>query len=190
MQRIDPKRVEAMVAASLEPAEAEPAGRNVPFDNDAPLLAEPLAETIAFDEFARVDLRVARVISAEDVPGAKKLLKLTLGPGRPEPPHRLGRHQGGLQARGTGRPAGDLRRQSGPAENKFGLSEGMIVAAGGGGEIYLWPPTPAPNRDTGSTDLTAEDAEDAEEGTGDKQGVGKGKGGVELGDQPDQRTNC
>ncbi len=71
MQRIDPKRVEAMVAASLEPAEAEPAAEPVPFDNDAPLLAEPLSETIAFDEFARVDLRVARVIAAEDVPGRK-----------------------------------------------------------------------------------------------------------------------
>ena len=50
-------------------------------DSDAPLRAEPLAEQITFDEFAKVDLRVARVVAAEDVPGAKKLLKLTLSLG-------------------------------------------------------------------------------------------------------------
>ena len=81
MQRVDPKRVEAMLAASAEPAEAEPPAETVPFDSDAPLLAEPLAETISFDEFAKVDLRVARVIAAEDVAGAQKLLKLTLSLG-------------------------------------------------------------------------------------------------------------
>ena len=71
MQRVDPKRVEAMVAASAEPDQPEAAAESVPFDNDAPLLAEPLAETISFDEFAKVDLRVVRVIAAEDVPGRK-----------------------------------------------------------------------------------------------------------------------
>ena len=71
MQRVDPKRVEAMVAASAEPAESAPAAETVPYDSDAPLLAEPLAETISFDEFAKVDLRVARVVAAEDVPAAK-----------------------------------------------------------------------------------------------------------------------
>ena len=71
MQRVDPKKVEAMVAASAEPAEAESTADTVPFDSDGPLLAEPIAETISFDEFAKVDLRVARIISAEDVPGRR-----------------------------------------------------------------------------------------------------------------------
>ena len=71
MQRVDPKRVEAMLAASAEPTEAQPTAGTVPFDTDAPLLAEPVAATIGFDQFAQVDLRVARVITAEDVPGRK-----------------------------------------------------------------------------------------------------------------------
>ena len=52
MQRVDPKRVEAMLTASAEPEPTETAAESVPFDNDAPLLAEPLAETVCFDEFA------------------------------------------------------------------------------------------------------------------------------------------
>ena len=71
MQRVDPKRVEAMVAASTEPAEAETPADTLPLDSDAPLVAEPLAETISFDEFAKVDLRVVRVMAAEDVPARK-----------------------------------------------------------------------------------------------------------------------
>ena len=51
-------------------------------DSDAALLAEPLlTDLISIDEFAKVDLRVARVLTAEEVPGAKKLLKLTLSLG-------------------------------------------------------------------------------------------------------------
>ncbi len=142
MQRIDPKRVEAMVAASAEPAEAEPPAESVPFDNDAALLAEPLAETIAFDEFARVDLRVARVIAAEDVPGAQKLLKLTLGLGGQN--HRT--VLAGIK--GTYKPEDLVGRlvicaaNLAPRKMKFGLSEGMIVAAGGGGEVFLLAPDP------------------------------------------------
>jgi len=51
----------------------------------APLRAEPLAEQINFDEFAKVDLRVARVLAAEPVKGANKLLQLTIEVGEAEP---------------------------------------------------------------------------------------------------------
>ena len=71
MQRVDPKRIEAMVAASAEPAEGPASGETSPFDSDEALVAEPIAETIGFDQFAQVDLRVARVLTAEDVPGRR-----------------------------------------------------------------------------------------------------------------------
>ena len=141
MQRVDPKRVEAMQAASAEPAEEEATAETVPFDNDAPLLAEPLAETIGFDVFAKVDLRVARVVAAEDVAGAQKLLKLTLSLG--------GEHRRTVFAgiKGVYKPEDLVGRllicaaNLAPRKMKFGLSEGMIVAAGGGGgEIYLLAP--------------------------------------------------
>ena len=143
MQRVDPKRVEAMLAASAEPAEAEITAETVAFDTDAALLAEPIAETISFDQFAQVDLRVARVIAAEDVPGAQKLLKLTLGLGGDN--HRM--VLAGIK--GVYKPEELVGRlvicaaNLAPRKMKFGISEGMIVAAGGGGgEIYLLAPDP------------------------------------------------
>lgn len=141
IKRVDPKRVEAMQTASAEPADAESTADTLPFDTDAALLAEPIAETISFDEFAKVDLRVARVISAEDVPGAQKLLKLTLGLGGDN------RRTVFAGIKGVYKPEDLVGRlvlcaaNLAPRKMKFGLSEGMIVAAGGGGgEIYLLAP--------------------------------------------------
>jgi len=134
MQRVDPKRIEAMVAASAEPSENDAkTAETPPLDSDAPLLAEPIAETIGFDQFALVDLRVARVLEAEDVPGAQKLLKLTLSLGGEN--HRT--VFAGIK--GAYKPEELIGRlvicaaNLAPRKMKFGLSEGMIVAAGGGG---------------------------------------------------------
>jgi len=148
MQRIDRKRVETMVTASTETTEETPAAQieaaeqsATITDSDAPLQTEPLAEVIGFNEFAKVDLRVARVIEAEDVAGAQKLLKLTLSLG--------GDHRRTVFAgiKGVYKPEDLLDRlvicaaNLAPRQMKFGLSEGMIVAAGGKeGEIYLLSP--------------------------------------------------
>jgi methionyl-tRNA synthetase len=143
MQRIDPQKVEAMQAASAEQTETQEAAATVPFDSDAPLLAEPLAETITFDQFVQVDLRVARVIEAEDVAGAQKLLRLTLGLGGDN------RRNVFAGIKGVYKPEDLVGRlvicaaNLAPRKMKFGVSEGMIVAAGGGGgEIYLLSPDP------------------------------------------------
>ena len=140
MQRVDPRRVEAMQAAAAE-QDDDSAPESVPFDNDAPLLAEPLAETVSFDEFARVDLRVARILAAEDVPGAKKLLRLTLGLGGD---NRLNVFAGIKGAYEPEKLVGRLVicvANLAPRKMKFGVSEGMIVAAGGGGgEVYMLSP--------------------------------------------------
>src|SRR5205823_1659333 len=92
MKRVERKDLDAMIEESkpvigdgergTEGATAELPSRASSADSDAPLQAEPLlADLISIDEFAKVDLRVARVLAAEEVPGAKKLLKLTLGLG-------------------------------------------------------------------------------------------------------------
>jgi len=140
MQRVDREKVAAMIAASTEPAEEEAAPQTIPFDSDEPLRAEPLAETIGIEDFAKVDLRVARVLSAEEVPGAKKLLKLTLSLG--------GDHRRTVFAgiKGAYQPEQLIGRLVICAANlaerkmKFGTSEGMIVAAGGDEGIYLLYP--------------------------------------------------
>jgi methionyl-tRNA synthetase len=101
---------------------------------------EPIAEEVEFDDFAKIDLRVALIKNAEHVDGAKKLLKLTLDLGFAEkqvfsgiksayqPDELIGKHTvmiANLKAR----------------KMKFGISEGMVLAAGPGGQdIWLLEP--------------------------------------------------
>ncbi|CAK14115.1 methionine--tRNA ligase [Pseudomonas entomophila] len=138
MSRIEPAKVEAMIAASKEDllaAEAKaPAG-------NGELTKDPLSAEIEFDTFAAVDLRVALIVKAEAVPGADKLLQLTLDIGDerrnvfsgiksayPDPSK--------LEGRLTMMVA-NLK----PRKMRFGVSEGMVMAAGPGGEeIYLLSP--------------------------------------------------
>jgi len=120
VQRVDPAAIEAMVEAS-KVVEAKPAPK---FD----YAVEPLAAEISFDDFVKVDMRVAKIIEAETVPGAKKLLRLTvdLGP--------LGQRNvfAGI-AEHVDDPAVLVGRKLICVANlaarkmKFGVSEGMVV---------------------------------------------------------------
>jgi methionyl-tRNA synthetase len=109
-----------------------------PVDSDEALKAEPLAPTCTIEDFAKVDLRIARVVAAEDVPEADKLLKLTLSLGGSE------RRTVFAGIKKAYKPEQLLGRQVivvanlAPRKMKFGLSEGMIVATGSGGsEVFL-----------------------------------------------------
>jgi methionyl-tRNA synthetase len=137
MTRIEPAKVDAMVEASKEDLAAEapkPQG-------NGELVKDPLSAEIAFDAFAAVDLRIALIEKCEFVEGADKLLRLTLDIGDekrnvfsgiksayPDPSKLEGRltlYVANLAAR----------------KMKFGVSEGMVLAAGPGGEeIYLLSP--------------------------------------------------
>ena len=110
-------------------------------DSPDALAAEPLAEECTIDDFVKVDLRVARVIEAEHVPDARKLLKLTLSLGGEETRTVFA----GIKA------AYDPEKLVGrlvvmvanlkPRQMKFGLSEGMVCASGtGGAEVFLLSP--------------------------------------------------
>ena len=139
MSRIEPAKVEAMVAASKEDLAA--AQENVAATGNGELAKDPLSAEIEFDTFAAVDLRVALILKAEAVEGADKLLRLTLdiGDGQrnvfsgiksayPDPAQ--------LEGRLTMMVA-NLK----PRKMRFGVSEGMVMAAGPGGEeIYLLSP--------------------------------------------------
>jgi methionyl-tRNA synthetase len=138
MQRVDRAKVDAMVAASAEPAEEDSSGpATVPFDSDDALKAEPLAAQITFDEFAKVDLRVARVLAAEDVPGAKKLLQLTLSLGGQERRNVFAGIKGAYKPEDLVGRLVICAANLAPRKMKFGLSEGMIVAAGDEDGIFL-----------------------------------------------------
>ncbi|MDY6949418.1 MAG: methionine--tRNA ligase subunit beta, partial [Pseudomonadota bacterium] len=139
MTRVDPEKVAAMVEASKGSLGAPAA------PVDSPLAKEAIAAEIEFPDFAKVDLRVALIKHAAHVEGADKLLQLTLdlglgADGKPvtrnvfsgiksayKPEDLIGKHcvlVANLKAR----------------KMKFGMSEGMILAAGDGKDIFLIAP--------------------------------------------------
>jgi methionyl-tRNA synthetase len=143
MTRVDPKQVNAMVEASREETSASiPSAPAAPVDGPEALAAEPLvAERITIDEFTKVDLRVARVVEAKEVPKAKKLVQLTLSLGGDE---RRNVFAGIKSAYKPEQLVGRLVIMVAnlePRQMTFGISEGMVTAAGAGGEeIYLLSP--------------------------------------------------
>jgi methionyl-tRNA synthetase len=117
MTRIDPKQIEALIAANKE----------TPAMNTA--TTQPATDTISIDDFSKVDLRIAKIVNAEGVEGADKLLKLTLDVGA------LGTRQVFAGIKSAYDPAKLIGRLTvmvanlAPRKMKFGLSEGMVLAA-------------------------------------------------------------
>lgn len=100
-----------------------------------------IAATIQFDDFAKVDLRVALIVNAEHVEGAEKLLKLTLDIGNNETRTVFSGIKAAYQPEDLTGKLTILVANLAPRKMKFGLSEGMVLAAGPGGkEIYLLEP--------------------------------------------------
>ena len=141
MQRIDAKKVEAMIAASAEPEVVEEAAPSAgPQDDDAAIKAEPLAAECSIDDFARIDLRVCRVLAAEDVPEAKKLIKLTISLGGGNTRTVFAGIKAYYQPEQLVGKLFICIANLAPRKMKFGLSEGMMLAAGGEGEAHLLIP--------------------------------------------------
>ena len=129
MVRVDPKKIAALLKASAESPPPPPAS------------GEKAAAEIEIDAFDQVDLRVARVCEAESVPGADKLLRLTLDLGT------LGRRTVFAGIKSAYEPRTLVGRLTvvvanlKPRQMKFGLSEGMVLAAGPGGKsLFLLAP--------------------------------------------------
>jgi methionyl-tRNA synthetase len=154
MTRVDPKQLDALIEADNDPAPAAaaataaaatarivspPAGAS-----DAAILANAAAvegNLISIDDFLRVDLRVAKVLNAERVAGADKLVKLALDVGE------LGTRSVLAGIRAAYEPESLVGRlivvvaNLEPRKMRFGVSEGMMLAAGPGGkEIFVLSP--------------------------------------------------
>lgn len=141
MARIEASQIEALLAASREDIEQEAAlkaGTNTSTD-PSPLEAEPLAAEINFDDFIKVDLRVARIVQCEAVPKANKLLKLTLDLGG-ETRTVFSGIKSAYQPEDLEGKLTVMVANLAPRQMKFGLSEGMVLAAGDGEGIYLLEP--------------------------------------------------
>jgi methionyl-tRNA synthetase len=131
MTRIDPLKIEAMIEDSKENLQATEEEAAPPLD---------LADEISIEDFLKVDLRIAKIINAEAVPEADKLLQLTLEIGGEtrnvfagiksayEPADLIGRHTVMVA---------NLK----PRKMRFGISEGMVLAAGpGGSDLFVLSP--------------------------------------------------
>ena len=131
MTRVDPLKIEAMIEDSKE---------NLPSADDEVAAPLDLAEEITIDDFLKVDLRIAKIINAEFVPEAEKLLQLTLDIGGEirnvfagiksayQPQDLIGRHTVMVA---------NLK----PRKMRFGVSEGMVLAAGpGGSDLFVLSP--------------------------------------------------
>lgn len=140
LTRIEPKAVEALVAASKQqaPPSSTPtapiASAAPPTNGNRHLADDPIGDEIDYDAFSKIDLRVAEITAAETVPKADKLLRLTLDIGGETRQVFAGIKQAypnpdALVGRSVVMVA-NLK----PRKMRFGVSEGMVLAAGPGGE--------------------------------------------------------
>lgn len=143
MQRVDIKDVEAMIDETKDEAAAEEtqSAANEHQDSDQPLKDEPLAEECTIDDFVKVDLRVARIVAAQHVEGADRLLQLTLSLGGDEIRNVFAGIKSAYEPEELiGRLVVCVANLQ-PRKMRFGVSEGMITAAGpGGSDVFLLAP--------------------------------------------------
>jgi methionyl-tRNA synthetase len=135
MTRVEQEKIDAMLEASKKDLKTEAKKLNKGNDKVDNKI-EPIADEIQFDDFAKIDLRIAKIIKAEHIEGADKLLRLTLDIGDEtrnvfagiksayKPEDLEGKHT-------------VMVANLAPRKMKFGVSEGMVLAAGPGGKD-LW----------------------------------------------------
>ncbi|MCY1370719.1 Methionine--tRNA ligase [compost metagenome] len=118
MQRVDVKQLDAL----FEPPPAPAVAATVPG-------GEPIADTITIDDFSKIDLRIAQIVNCEAVAGSTKLLRLTLDVGE-------GRTRNVFSGIASAYAPEDLVGKLtvmvanlAPRKMKFGVSEGMVLAA-------------------------------------------------------------
>ena len=136
MQRVDPAQLEALFEAPAAAAEPTPLPGG-----------EALAPTISIDDFAKIDLRIARIDACEAVPGSTKLLRLTLDAGEGRQRNVFSGIASMYQPEQLVGKLTVLVANLAPRKMKFGVSEGMVMAASHADEkanpgIYVLEPWP------------------------------------------------
>ncbi len=135
MQRIEMKSVNAVVEASKEDLEAE-----ADKENKAEL-SDPIKEEIQFGDFDKIDLRIAKIAKAEHVEGADKLLKLQLDLGEGVTKQVFAGIKSAYKPEDLEGKLTVMVANLAPRKMKFGMSEGMVLAAGpGGSDLWILNP--------------------------------------------------
>jgi len=142
MTRVDPRQIEAMLQESKEDLASRDVKKTKPHEihTEGHLTRDPIADPIEFSDFAKVDLRVARILEASAVAGSDKLIRFQLDLGGETRTVFAGIRSAydpkDLEGRLT-----IMVANLAPRKMRFGLSEGMILAAGPGGQnIFLLAP--------------------------------------------------
>ncbi|KAE9529302.1 methionine--tRNA ligase [Testudinibacter aquarius] len=136
--RLDSKQIDELVELSkVENAQLAPPTVEKTTEKSQ---YEPIAETISIDDFAKIDLRVAKIVKAEAVPEANKLVKLTLDIGSETRQVFAGIKSAYKPEDLEGRLTVMVANLA-PRKMKFGVSEGMVLAAGpGGSDLFVLTP--------------------------------------------------
>jgi methionyl-tRNA synthetase len=134
--RVDPKAIETMLHASKE---------SLKMTTETPPTAttgiEPIKAEISIDDFGKVDLRIARIVSAGFVEGADKLLQLTVDLGEGKTRHVFAGIRSAYDPKALEGRLTVVVANLAPRKMKFGLSEGMVLAAGPGGtDLFILSP--------------------------------------------------
>ncbi|MFT4814428.1 MAG: methionyl-tRNA synthetase [Paracoccaceae bacterium] len=146
MTRVEADKVQAMLAETQAEFEANTSSVEPTVSIDSNDANSPFEPEIDFEDFAKIDLRIARITGADHVEGADKLLKLTLDLGEDKQGEKITRtvFSGIKSAYNPANLKGKLTvvvANLKPRKMKFGLSEGMVLAAGpGGSDIWLLEP--------------------------------------------------
>ncbi len=140
MTRVEKDKIDAMLASEKAAAPPKPV---VATAQEKVAETEPISPMITYDDFAKIDLRIALIVNAEHVEGAEKLLRLTLDLGNLESETR-NVFAGIKSAYAPEALIGKLTvvvANLAPRKMKFGVSEGMVLAAGPGGkDIWILQP--------------------------------------------------
>jgi len=137
MTRIESESIERMIEESKQSLEAT---NELAVDPNSALGKDPLSAEINFDEFAKVDLRIAKIVKAAHVDGADKLLQLTLDIGG-ETRNVFAGIKSAYQPEELEGKLTVMVANLAPRKMRFGLSEGMVLAAGpGGSDLFVLNP--------------------------------------------------
>jgi methionyl-tRNA synthetase len=143
MQRVDMDKVGAMIEDSKENLAAidqQATQQETQPNQDSPLAKDPITDTISFEDFAKIDLRIARIVKADHVEKADKLLRLELDLGG-ETRQVFAGIKSAYNPEDLEGKLTVMVANLAPRKMRFGMSEGMVLAAGpGGDEIWLIEP--------------------------------------------------
>jgi methionyl-tRNA synthetase len=135
MTRVESDAIESMIEESKESLE-----KISTLDPNSPLAKDPISDQINFDEFAKIDLRIAKIVKAAHVDGADKLLQLTLDIGG-ETRNVFAGIKSAYQPEELEGKLTVMVANLAPRKMRFGMSEGMVLAAGpGGSDLFVLSP--------------------------------------------------